>query len=170
MTCAVLSASTEFEAISFPAISSPEAAILLVSTFGHRWPKRAGSGDEIEFEVAPYQKMLVLGMLVIWQSFTLLSSKWTIQPFLVDNSCCYCNVQIVVWRANVWKLWPVLFIISYNGIPICKPPREMKIGSRNRYWVWNIGGKITAKQIQGKRLLVREIEGSRNRVKIQRCR
>ena len=29
-------------------ISFPEAAIPLVSTTSHRWPKRAGSGDEIK--------------------------------------------------------------------------------------------------------------------------
>ena len=49
-----------------------------------------------------------------------------------------------------------------------EPPREAKIGSTNRE-ARNIEGKITVKQMQGKRLLVRvigfflEIEGSRNR-------
>ena len=37
-----------------------------------------------------------------------------------------------------------------------EPPRETKIGLRNR-GVRNIGGKITMKQVQGKRLLVRVI-------------
>ena len=42
-----------------------------------------------------------------------------------------------------------------------EPPRETKIGFRNRDFK-NIGGKITLKQIQGKQLLVQVIGGLRN--------
>ena len=44
----------------------------------------------------------------------------------------------------------------YSGIPISRTSKGAKICSRNRE-VRNIGGKITLKQIQGKRLLVRVI-------------
>ena len=76
---------------------------------------------------------------------------------LSEKECNSVNQNI---NQSIYKLSKQMGDQQINTVELrfLEPPRETKLGLRNREFL-NIGGKITEKRIQGKQLLVRVIAG-----------
>ena len=70
----------------------------------------------------------------------------------------YCSESDLLQYISLCNYLHTVYTVELQFL---KPPREMKIGSRNRE-VQNSEGKITVKQVQGKQLLVQNIGVLRN--------